>query len=88
MIGARRIDILAQFLIESVVMTLCGGVLGIVIGSAVAMGLSFFAGWTVSVTIFSVILATAFSVIVGLFFGMWPAQKASQLDPVEALRYE
>jgi macrolide transport system ATP-binding/permease protein len=87
-IGARRIDILAQFLIESVVMTLCGGVLGIVIGSAVAAGLSFFAGWTVSVTIFSIMLATTFSVIVGLFFGMWPAKKASELDPVEALRYE
>ena len=87
-IGARRIDILAQFLIESIVMTLCGGLLGVIIGGAIATGLSFFAGWAVSVTIFSVVLATTFSVIVGLFFGMWPAKKASQLDPVEALRYE
>ncbi len=87
-IGARKIDILAQFLIESIVMTLCGGLLGIIIGSAVAISLSYFAGWVVRITIFSIFLATTFSVIVGLFFGMWPAKKASQLDPVEALRYE
>jgi len=87
-IGARRIDIMAQFLIEAVVMTLSGGVLGIVIGSATAVGLSLFAGWTVRITVFSVVLATAFSIFVGLFFGLWPAKKASLLDPVEALRYE
>ena len=87
-IGARKIDILAQFLIESMVMTLAGGLLGVLIGSMVAASLSFFAGWAVRVTVFSIILATTFSIVVGLFFGMWPAKKASQLDPVEALRYE
>jgi macrolide transport system ATP-binding/permease protein len=87
-IGGRKIDIMAQFLIESIVMTLSGGVLGVIIGSATAVGLSLFAEWTVRITVFSVILATTFSVIVGLFFGLWPARKASQLDPVEALRYE
>lgn len=87
-VGARRIDIMAQFLVESIVMTLSGGILGIVIGSLAAFGLSYFAGWAVKITMFSVVLATTFSVAVGLFFGLWPAKKASQLDPVEALRYE
>lgn len=87
-IGAREIDVMAQFLIESIVMTLSGGILGVILGSLAAFGLSYFAGWTIQVTVFSIILATTFSIIVGLFFGMWPAKRASQLDPVEALRYE
>jgi len=87
-IGARRIDIMAQFLIESVVMTLSGGCLGVAIGWLAAFTLSYFAGWTTHVTIFAIFLGTAFSGAVGLFFGMWPAKRASQLDPVEALRYE
>jgi len=87
-IGARRIDILTQFLIESIVMTLSGGVAGIIIGSLVALTLAMFAGWPVEITFMSIFLATTFSVVVGLFFGMWPAKKASMLDPVEALRYE
>jgi len=87
-VGARAKDIMAQFLIESITMTLSGGLMGVVFGVAASMILSFFAGWTTKVTISNVILAAGFSVAVGMFFGLWPAKKASELDPIEALRYE
>lgn len=87
-VGARKIDIMAQFLIESIVMTLSGGFFGVVFGCLSAFTLSYFAGWSVKVTSSSILLATTFSVMVGLFFGLWPAKRASELDPVEALRYE
>ena len=87
-IGATNKDILVQFLIESVLMSFLGGVVGILLGSGVAALITIFAGWSVKVSASSVILATSFSVVVGVVFGLWPAQKASQLDPIEALRYE
>ncbi|ACF11896.1 ABC transporter related [Chlorobaculum parvum NCIB 8327] len=87
-IGARRGDIMLQFLIESVGMTLTGGLIGIAVGVGVSVMLSTFAGWAVQTSIFSVVLATGFSVLIGLFFGLWPAKKAAGLKPVEALRYE
>ena len=87
-IGARKADIMLQFLIESVGMTLSGGIIGVLVGVGVSMLLSTFAGWTVRTSPFSVVLATTFSVLIGLFFGLWPAQKAAGLKPVEALRYE
>lgn len=87
-IGARKADILAQFLIEAIVMTLSGGILGILTGISISSILSYTAGWTVAVTPFSITLATSFSVAIGIGFGLWPAQKAAQLNPVEALRYE
>jgi len=87
-VGARRTDIMTQFLIESVVLTFIGGITGIVFGWLVAWFLSIAAEWTTRVSTFSVVLATTFSIGVGIGFGLWPARKAAQLNPIEALRYE
>ena len=87
-IGARGKDIMAQFLIEAIIMTLSGGFIGIVVGVLVAVILSLLAGWATKVTGSSIVLATGFSIAVGIFFGLWPAKKASELNPIEALRYE
>ncbi|ACF46172.1 ABC transporter related [Prosthecochloris aestuarii DSM 271] len=87
-IGARKSDIMLQFIVESVGMTLTGGLIGIAAGAGVSWALSVFAGWSVKTSLFSVLLATTFSMLIGLFFGLWPARKAADLKPVEALRYE
>jgi putative ABC transport system permease protein len=87
-LGATRFSIMLQFLVESVTLCLLGGGLGILLGFAAARTLSRFAGWEVFVSPESVALASAFSVGVGLFFGIWPARRAARLDPIEALRYE
>ncbi|MDD5644666.1 MAG: FtsX-like permease family protein, partial [bacterium] len=87
-IGARRADVMMQFLIEAIVMSLTGGLLGIIIGAGTAVLLSVVAGWTTKVSTYSVILATAFSIIVGIGFGLWPAKRAAELNSVDALRYE
>jgi macrolide transport system ATP-binding/permease protein len=87
-IGARNSDILWQFLVEAIVLTLSGGLLGILFGTGASRAISTLAGWSVIVTPFSVLLSTAFSVIIGVSFGIWPARRAAGLDPIEALRYE
>jgi putative ABC transport system permease protein len=87
-IGGRRRDILTQFLIESITLSLAGGTLGIVIGIVGANALAHFAGWNTLVAPEAVFLAFGFSFAVGVFFGYYPARKASNLDPIEALRYE
>lgn len=87
-IGARESDIMVQFLIEAVTMTFTGGLTGVLFGAGIASLLSISAGWTIKVSLFSIILATTFSIAVGLIFGLWPARQASKLDPIEALRYE
>jgi len=87
-LGATRGSILLQFLVESVTLCLIGGLLGVGMGAGAAWLMSRFAGWEVFVSPESVGLATAFSVGVGLFFGIWPARRAARLDPIEALRYE
>ncbi|MFH0917548.1 MAG: ABC transporter permease, partial [Candidatus Omnitrophota bacterium] len=87
-IGATKKDITAQFLIESILMSFLGGVFGVLLGWAVAALITVFAGWSVRVSLFSVVLSTVFSLVVGVVFGLWPAKKAAALDPIEALRYE
>ncbi|MFC1620707.1 ABC transporter permease [Candidatus Omnitrophota bacterium] len=87
-IGARAKDIMTQFLIEAVVMTLSGGLMGILLGVLTSAALSFLAGWATKVTISNILIAAGFSIAVGIFFGLWPAKKASKLNPIEALRYE
>ncbi len=87
-IGASNKDIMIQFLIEAVLMSFIGGVLGIIFGTGISLLITLFSGWAMKLSLFPVVLATTFSLIVGVVFGLWPAQKASQLDPIEALRYE
>ncbi len=87
-IGACRRDIMSQFLIEAVVMTFIGGLMGILLGWSAALLMSAFVGWATKVSVASVVLSTTFSVAVGIGFGLWPAKKAAQLNPIEALRYE
>lgn len=87
-IGANDYDIMIQFLIEAALMSLVGGIGGILLGGGISLLITIFAGWAIKVSSFSVILATGFSLFIGIGFGLWPAKQASQLDPIEALRYE
>lgn len=87
-VGAKRRDILLQFLIESVVLSVLGGCLGILAGIAASLGFVKFFGWTLVISPPTLLWAFLFAFVVGVFFGIYPAYKASALDPVEALRYE
>lgn len=87
-IGARRKDIMVQFLIESVIISLIGGIIGMVLGVLVAYGIGSFLSITPSVSISTILVAVGFSSAVGIFFGIYPANKASKLNPIDALRYE
>ncbi len=87
-IGARKSDIMLQFLVESVGLTISGGFIGVLAGIGISLVLSYFAGWAVKTSLISVVLATTFSALIGVFFGLWPAKKAAELNPLEALRYE
>ena len=87
-LGATRNNILLQFMIEALVLCCLGGILGIAIGSGGAMVMNKMAGWTAQLSLPAIGLAFAFSALVGLAFGVWPARRAATLDPIVALRYE
>jgi len=87
-IGARGSDILRQFLIEALTLSIGGGLIGILLGIGGAEIVSAKFGWTTVVSMQSIVMAFVFSAAIGVFFGYYPARKASQLDPIEALRYE
>jgi putative ABC transport system permease protein len=87
-IGAKTRDILSQFLVEAVTLSILGGVAGIAIGIGASVLISYFAKWHTLVSPTAILLAFAFSGLVGVFFGYYPARKAAMLDPIDALRYE
>jgi putative ABC transport system permease protein len=87
-LGARRVDIVRQFVVETTVIAVTGGIAGLALGIMMSRAIAGFAGWSTIVTPFSLALAFLVSVAVGLIFGVYPATKAAGLDPVEALRYE
>jgi putative ABC transport system permease protein len=87
-VGARSRDILKQFLVEAVTLSMIGGALGIVVGVGASFAVGEFANWRTDITAHAIALAVGFSAAVGVFFGFYPARKASRLLPIEALRYE
>jgi putative ABC transport system permease protein len=87
-VGARRLDIRNQFIIESFSISAMGGVLGIAVGLLIAKAVAAYAGWPTVVTLASIVLSTGVSIAVGLTSGIYPAVRAAELDPIDALRYE
>jgi putative ABC transport system permease protein len=87
-VGAKRKNILSQFLVEAVTLSLVGGVIGILVGITASVLISHFAQWSTNISMLSVLASFLFSGVVGVFFGYYPARKAAFLNPIEALRYE
>jgi putative ABC transport system permease protein len=87
-VGARTRDILGQFLVEAVTLSLIGGLVGVALGMGAAAVIASFAGWRVQLSAEAVFLAVGFALVIGVFFGFYPARKAARLNPVEALRFE
>ena len=87
-VGARDIDVLLQFLVEAIVLSLTGGAIGVAVGFGASFGISRIMGWSAVVTPDAVLLSFGFAAAIGIFFGFYPARKAAHLDPITALRYE
>lgn len=87
-VGAKRLHILSQFLIEAVTLSLVGGVVGVIVGIVGARLTTVIAGWPTIISLDAIVIAVIFSLAVGIFFGLYPANKAARLNPIEALRYE
>ena len=87
-LGARGIDILSQFLIEAVIISVTGGVIGVILGVLASWAVNIIMHWPVSIQIYSMVLSFVVCTVTGVFFGWYPAKKAASLDPIEALRYE
>jgi putative ABC transport system permease protein len=87
-LGATRFNIMSQFLVEAVVLCLLGGMFGVILGAGSARAMSKFLGWNTLISPTAVGVAFAFSALVGLFFGLWPARRAANLNTIDALRYE
>jgi putative ABC transport system permease protein len=87
-IGARGLDILLQFLTEAILISITGAVIGVILGISAAQLVTAFLSWPTLVTQSSVVLSFLVCSVTGVFFGYYPALKASKLDPIEALRYE
>ena len=87
-VGARGIDILIQFLIEAILISITGGIIGIILGGTICSAVNYMANWPVSIQSWSVVLSFVVCTVTGVFFGWYPAKKAAALDPIDALRYE
>jgi putative ABC transport system permease protein len=87
-VGARGRDILLQFVVEALTLSLVGGLIGLLLGSSIALAVTLSGLLTAPVTLNAVLLAVGFSTAVGLFFGIYPAQRAARLNPIDALRHE
>ncbi|MFR9651360.1 MAG: ABC transporter permease [Rikenellaceae bacterium] len=87
-VGARGVDILVQFLIEAIIISITGGLIGVILGIGAAMAVKQFAGWPIEVESWTIILSFAVCSFTGVFFGWYPAKKAAKLNPIDALRYE
>lgn len=87
-VGARGMDILSQFLIEAIMISITGGIIGVVFGVGASYAVEMLAHWPVSVQIWTIVLSFAVCTLTGIFFGYYPAKKAANLDPIEAIRYQ